>query len=196
MNKILIFAILGMFLISLAPLISADSIGTFKQNEGMQITNYCSVGTCTFMNLTSIKYPNGTLYNTNAEMTKNGQNFNYAYTPTELGTYTFNTCGDPSGNYICDSDTFESTPSGFIGTLGFYILILILSLGIIILGFSISDGWIVMLGSFGFILLGLFILLYGIDGMKDTAYTYGIGIITIMAGSYIGIRSGIEQINL
>ena len=193
-KKILIFMALAFMLV--VPFVSADSLGTFKQNQEMQITNYCSDGTCTYMNLSSIILPNGTKINHNAAMTKNVQDFNYTYTPTLIGEYEFNTCGNPSGSVICDSDTFESTPSGFVGTLGFYILILILSLGIIILGFSLSDGWIVILGSFGFILLGLFILLYGIDGMKDTAYTYGIGIITIMAGSYIGIRSAIEQMAL
>jgi len=177
-------------------LVSAESIGTVKQGDEIQLTNYCQVGSCTYMNITSITYPNGKVENVNAEMTKNGQNFNYTYTPTDLGTYNFKTCGDPAGGYLCDSDTFESTPSGFVGTLGFYILVLVLSLGLMVLGFSLSDGWIVILGSFGFVLLGLFILIYGLDGMKDTAYTYGIGIITMMAAAYIGVRSAIEQMDL
>jgi len=148
------------------------------------------------MNLSSIKLPNGTKVNYNEAMTKNVQDFSYTYTPTLIGEYEFNTCGNPSGDVICDSDTFDVTPDGFVGTLGFYILILILSLGIMILGFAIRDAWVVILGSFGFVLLGLFILLYGIDGMKDVAYTYGIGIITIMVGAYIGVRSAIEQLDL
>lgn len=193
-KKILIFIALAFMLV--LPMVAAENIGSYKQNQEMQITNYCSDGTCSYMNLSSITIPNGTKVNYNIEMTKNVQDFNYTYTPTLIGEYEFNTCGNPSGNVICDSDTFDVTPSGFVGTLGFYILILILSLGIMILGFSLSDGWIVIMGSFGFVLLGLFILLYGIDGMKDTAYTYGIGIITIMVGAYIGVRSAIEQMDL
>lgn len=100
-----------------------------------------------------------------------------------------------SSNTIGDNKyTFEVTPSGFIGTTGFYILILILSLGLIILGLSIKDGWTVLLGSMGGILFGLFILLYGIEGIKDNVYTWGIGIITIMSSAYIGIRAALDQI--
>jgi len=92
------------------------------------------------------------------------------------------------------TQSFEVTPTGFTGTLGFYILILILSFGIIIFGYVAQDGWVAILGAFGFILMGLFMLLFGIDGIKDSVYTYGISIITIMVGSYIGIRAAIDQI--
>jgi len=84
--------------------------------------------------------------------------------------------------------------SGFVGSLGFYIILLILSLGIIILGYSVEDEWIIMLGAFGLLLLGLFIILYGLVGIKDDAYTYSFGIITMLLGAYFAVRAGLQKI--
>lgn len=90
--------------------------------------------------------------------------------------------------------TFEVTPTGFIGTLGFYLLLLIISLMLIIIGYSVEDEWLIILGAFGFILLGLFILLYGLVEIKDSAYTYGFGIITMMAGAYFAVRGALSKL--
>ena len=121
--------------------------------------------------------------------------FSYNFTDTfQSGRYdvteTSDGCEESFAYY------FKINPSGFVGTLGFYIIILILSLGIIILGYSIEDAWVVVLGSFGFVLFGLFVLFYGIDGIKDTVYTWGIGIITIMLGAYFGVRGSLEKMDL
>lgn len=193
MKKIYLLLLIGMFLISLSPMISAiDNIGTFKEGSTIQLIQICD--TCTYVNLTTIIQPNGVSQFYDTSMNKEGYNYYTDYNITQIGDYSYVVCGDKDGGLRCETFNFKSTPSGFSGTLGFYILILIISLGLIILGFAIKDAWIVILGSFAFVLLGLFILLFGIDGMKDTAYTYGIGIITIMVGGYIGIRSGLEQI--
>ena len=108
-NKIILSLILGIFLFSFT---SAVLIGTYKINEEMSITNYCKDGTCTYMNLTSIKLPNNTILNFNTEMTQNVQDFNYSYTPTLEGEYTFVTCGNPSAEVICNSDTFKVNSFG------------------------------------------------------------------------------------
>jgi len=91
---------------------SAESIGTFQIGEEMQITNYCQDGSCSYMTLTSLEYPNGTIIYPDASMTNNNQGFNYSFTPEVLGTYVFKTCGNPSGKVICNSDSFQITPSG------------------------------------------------------------------------------------
>ena len=90
--------------------------------------------------------------------------------------------------------TYEVTPTGFIGTLGFYLLLLIISLMLIVIGYSVEDEWLIILGAFGFILLGLFILLYGLVEIKDSAYTYGFGIITMMAGAYFAVRGALSKL--
>ena len=115
----------------------------------------------------------------------------------------FSTPGQYSYVFQCNSSTaggyygnyFQVTPTGFSGTLGFYILLLILSLGIILLGYYVEDPWVIVLGAFGLVLFGLFILLYGVNGIKDSYYTYGFAIITMMLGAYFGIRGALENVN-
>lgn len=189
--KIYLTIILGLFLITL---VSAESIGTFKQNQNMQITNYCTTGDCSYANLTSVQAPDGVVNYVNTLMTKNGQNFNYTYMVTQIGTYTFNTCADPGGTVVCDSDTFEVTPSGFTNNIAFYIIWIIIAAGLIVLGYKVEDYWLIILGGFALVLFGLYVLFYGIVGMKDSVYTWGLGIITLMVGGYFGIRAGLEQV--
>lgn len=194
MNKKILFIFVCLFLFSLT-IVSADSIGTFKVNRKMQITNYCSTSDCTYANLSSIQLPDGTLSYLNAEMTQNGYDFNYSYTPTQIGTYTFKTCSNPEGDSLCESDTFDVTGDGLKSSLGFYILVFILAAGLIIWGYSAEDYTPIMMGSFVLVLFGLYILFYGLAGLKDTVYTWGIGIITLMVGGYLGIRAGLEQLS-
>ena len=106
------------------PFISAESIGTFKVNEPMQITNYCQAGVCTYVTLVSLEYPNGTIIYPDTNMTQNNQVYNYSFTPTEIGEYTFVTCGD-STIAVCDSDTFDATYTGKEVFVGINIMLLI-----------------------------------------------------------------------
>jgi len=115
----------------------------------------------------------------------------------------FTTAGQYSYVFQCNNSAiggfyehdFQVTPTGLVGTLGFYIILLILSLLIIIIGYSVEDEWVVLIGGFGFIFLGLFILLYGIVGVKDTTYTYAFGIITIMLGAYFAVKASLSKMN-
>jgi hypothetical protein len=188
--KLLIAIMLGFFLIG--NVIALEEMGTFKQGSTINVTQVCS--NATYITLTSVAYPNSSLAISQINMTSLGNGeFYYTFTNTStIGRYDVRGISD--GCEKTFATYFEVTPSGFVGTLGFYIIILILSLGIIILGYGIEDAWVVVLGAFGFVLFGLFVLLYGIDGIKDTYYTWGIGIITIMTGAYFGIRGSLEQI--
>jgi len=153
MNKGILFAVLFMFML-VVPMVSAsggttnsENIGFFKINTQFEITNYCQVGSCTYMNLTNLRYPNGTIEFINAAMTKDGQTFKYAYTPEVLGTYTFDTCGDPAGEYICNSDTFIITKTGnelkqsegtlyFVLVIGLIIFLIVSVYGAVALPYS------------------------------------------------------------
>jgi len=111
------------------PFISSESIGEFKVNDEMQITNYCGTGDCTYITLQSLEYPNGTIVYINTNMTKNGQAYNYSFTPSQVGEYFFVTCGDATID-VCERDNFLvnfngeefSTPL-IITLLGFFILL-------------------------------------------------------------------------
>jgi len=164
-------------------------------STGLQIPNtqvscnlhlYNSTGSHTFESGVLAKDSNGWDH----EIYLNGNPGNFS----DLGTHGF---------YIwCNTTTqggeakgvFEVTPTGVLSSIGFYIILLLLSLGIVMFGYSVQDYWVVILGSFALVLFGLYVILFGIVDIKDTVYTYGIGIITLMLGAYFGIRASMEQL--
>ena len=164
-------------------LVAAERIDDATQDKEMQITNFCQSADCTYMNITSIEIPNKTIIYPNALMTKNGQNFNYTYTPMELGTYTFKTCGDPGGIPWCDSDTFESTPSGNSGgsNIAFFIFVILLIYGITFLGFFNEQAMMTIIGGMAMIFLGIYMISNGIIIFRDDLTNY-IGYITTALG--------------
>jgi len=188
-NKILLSAISLLILINFSS--AVGDIGTVKQFDCIDIYNECP--TCSYIHLTAIKYPNVTTTTMDITMTKTGNNYEYQFCDTGvIGDYSYTTCGDKNGHETCELITFVVTPSGFIGTLGFYVLVLVLSLGIMILGFALRDAVIVILSSFGLYFVGLYVLFFGIDGFRDPIYTWAIGIIILMLAAYISIKSALE----
>ena len=108
-NKIFMILIIGIFLISFAS--AVGDIGIVKQGDCIDLYNYCP--TCSYINLTAIQNPNGTLETMNLEMEKNGNNYIYNYCNTsQLGEYSYTTCGDKGGTETCEDITFEVTPNG------------------------------------------------------------------------------------
>jgi hypothetical protein len=149
----------------------------------------------TYSNITTITYPNGTQQIVNWVMTGSNGIWNYNFCNTEqLGGYEYCTRTDVDGFNTDVCIDFAVTPDGFSDTLGFYFLILILSVGVIVLGFSMKDAIITILGSFGLYFISLYILFNGIDGMKDPIYTWAIGLILLGLAMYISIRSTYELI--
>jgi len=78
MKKILIFLLLGMFLVSM---VSAEqqSLGNFEINKDIEIIQICSNDTslCSGCNISSITYPNSSRILSDVEMTKRLSDFNY-----------------------------------------------------------------------------------------------------------------------
>jgi hypothetical protein len=198
MNKKILILMLVTCLV--LPMLSAslESLGNeFKQFDCIRISQTCA--SCSYVNISSITSSNSneTLVDNIAMISFGGGEWYYNFCDTEeLGRYDVRGIGDIEGTDTSFAYYFKVTPSGFSGTLGFYFLIIILSAGLIVLGFAIKDGWVVALGGFGLILVGLLILFFGIDGWKDATYTWGLGIIVLMSGCYLTIRAVIEQIDL
>lgn len=87
------------------------SFGTFKQNDCISLYQVCD--DCSYVNLTNIKYPNGTIESFNLDMSKTGQNFNYTFCNTStLGDYTYTVAGDKNGVYTIEVIGFVITSSG------------------------------------------------------------------------------------
>ena len=55
------------------------SLGIFKAGDNVSLIQLCD--DCTYNNITSIIYPNGTIALGEAEMTKDGTQYNYTYLP-------------------------------------------------------------------------------------------------------------------
>lgn len=184
-SKLALFILVGIFLISF----TSATLPSIKQND---CVNFRVPYNTSAVNLTSITYPNDTTFFMNIEMTDNNGVFNYTFCDTfQLGFYDYTYRYE---NGYSGGNNFEVTSSGFNLSVGFYILILILTLGIVILGYFIEDYWVIILGGFGIVLFGLYVLFFGIADIKDSAYTWGIGIITLMLGAYFTVRASLEQL--
>ena len=189
LNKILILMLVCLLVLPMV--FGLETLKPAKLNQEYIIVQTCA--TCSYVNI-SVSNQEGFLF-VNQEMTLNGSGiWTYNYTPTNIGRYDVTGIGDLDGDATSFATYFDVTPSGYVGTLGFYFLILILSGGIIILGLWKQDAPIVILGSFGLYFVGLFILFNGIVEIKDTVYTWAIGLIVLMLASYISLKSAYELI--
>ena len=188
--KKLIILFLFVFLIS--PVFALETLGRYEQNENVRITQVCS--DATWINISSVSYPNSSVALGVTEMVSAGSGewyYNYGLT-SYLGKYDVRGISDGCEGTF--ATYFEITPDGFLGSTGFYGLILLLSLGIIVLGLWKQDAPITILGSFGLYFLGIYILFNGITGIRDPVYTWGIGLITLGLAFYISTKSTFELV--
>lgn len=189
MNKLLIAFIFGIFL--LGGVLAIDDLGSSKVNQPYQFCQVCS--DATYINLTSIKTPNDNVLLNTAMLNLRPGIFCYNYTPVTIGRYDFKGISD--GCEKTFATYLQVTPSGFLDTMGFYFILLAIAVGLLILGFSIKDGWFVVFGGLALISIGLYSINQGIAGMKDTFMTWGISIFLIGVGAYLSIRATLEMLN-
>lgn len=195
MNKILISLFFGILFISLASAASTSDFPPHQQFTDYDLTISSNNGTsCTW---TYLQYSNGSQIIHNLGLTKSGTTFSttvHSNNYSDLGETTHGVSCTDGVSFETGSKTINVTPDGLMDTIGFFFLVLILSLGIMILGFSLRDAIIVTLGTFGFYFLGLRVLFYGLDGVKDPVYTWAIGIIILAVAFYISTKSTYEMI--
>lgn len=196
MNKKILFLVCGMILISLVGLASAGEFKSHKQNTPFTLTLTSNNATgCTLLD---VQYPAGNTVNFTTAMLKNRQSFS-----TTLDGNNYTTLGDTCHFISCtDGSTQETgsvcrdvTPSGFRDTLGFYFIILLVVGALIFLGFYSKDGWFVVAGGMGFILIGLYSINFGIAGQRDMFITWGIGLFEIFMGGYLSMMASFEIMN-
>lgn len=71
------------------------TLGTFKQGNCVNLKQICA--NCTFVNITSVIYPNSSIASTNISMTKSGTDYNATFCKTnDFGEYIVNGFGDPN----------------------------------------------------------------------------------------------------
>lgn len=91
-----------LYLLSLAIIINLvlvsgiESLGTFQKDKCVELLQTCS--NCTYVNISSLTYPNSSLTLRNVAMSKTGTQYNYTFcTPTLAGQYIVNGFGDADG---------------------------------------------------------------------------------------------------
>jgi hypothetical protein len=111
-NRLLIGIIVLMAIMPLASAsITSSDYGIFKQDNCIKLIQVCD--NCTFVNITSIQYPNSTDALINVEMTKAGTLYNYSFCDTNnLGRYIVTGFGDLNGDTAAWNYNFIVTKTG------------------------------------------------------------------------------------
>jgi len=135
MRKLLMFILLGMFLINFvsAGCIAPQCIGTFKLGDCVSLPQDCA--DCTYNYISYVSYPNSSQALGETIMTKTGTHYNYDFCNTTLfGEYHVSGHGDEYGiDTVWGGDNyyFEITPNGqdfstgkAISYIGFILIIL------------------------------------------------------------------------
>lgn len=131
MKKLLLLLIILSFIV--IPLINASifNLGTFEQNQNVTLIQTCS--DCTYNNISSVEFPNGTIAVFNQTMIRDDTKYTLLFrNSTTLGTYSVHGYGDPGGikddwNYFFD---ITSTGDAF-STAGAIVLWLAVALFIV-----------------------------------------------------------------
>lgn len=183
-KKIFTIILLGILLFS--PVLALDEMKPAELNKQYTILQGCK--NSTYVNIT-VSNKNDVVI-TNQPMTSNGSsNYVYSFTPSQVGRYDVNGVCDVNGIAEPFATSFEVTGSGLTSSIGFYLLLILLSFGVITLGFYTHDATITVLGTFGLYFFGLYVLFYGLGGIKDPVYTWAMGIITLMTAAYISWKA-------
>ncbi len=145
---------LGMiFLMAILPMVSADTFGTFKTDESIELTQLCvnDTGICDGCNITSIRLPNGSAILSNVEMTSRAADFNYtilsAYTH-QGGLYKVDGFCYGGGLYKAWSYDFNVNAAGYATPASFFWIILVFAFGLVVFGLWKEDYTITTLGTF------------------------------------------------
>jgi len=132
-----ILYIIGAVLLLLPLVLSIETLGTFKQNTNIELLQSCS--NCSYINISSVIYPNSTQCLSMVEMTKTGTQYNYTSNCSNaLGNYIVNGFGDVDGTTTVWAYDYLITPNGEesdiskaliqFGLLAFLILFLVISI--------------------------------------------------------------------
>jgi hypothetical protein len=199
-KKVVILVIAFILLLSqIYPILAIPTLGVFKVNTCVELKQTCA--NCSFVNVTTIIFPDSSTATINAEMTKSGSDFNYTFcNNTMLGNYIVNGIGDPQGVLTIYAYDYSITTTGndfpytiplFLGIAAFILLIM---------GFWIKNNYVVFIAGTLFVVLGLYLIIYGLSIISDmytTALawvTLGIGLLLILASAFSAIND--TNINL
>lgn len=197
-NFFSIFVLLFLFTFSFS-LVSAtsfgynnlDSLGTYTKGQSIELLQVC--GTCTYNNISSIVYPDGSHNILDTIMTKRGMEYTYTFTNTDqLGTYSVNGFGDLDGTDTAWAYELEVTESGKSGIPIEWalVIIMILAYGLVIFGFKTQETPPITMGAMIMLMLALYIFVngFGAFGAKGLLPQF-IASAHLVLGAYLGLKS-------
>jgi len=193
MNKVLFSFIFGIMLLGLVSAGEAgENIGTYKYNTIVRLPQVCS--DCTYVKISSIISPNGTIYATEQSMIKNDTFYYYDFNNTlETGDYKVNGHFDIGGTDEVFNYVFTVTPSGTSGSsnIAFFILVILLIYGIAFIGLFGRNIPITIMGGMAMIFLGIYLFNNGVMIFRDDLTRY-LSYVTIGIGSLLAIWASYE----
>lgn len=203
-NKILMLLFVFFFLSLVTP--AQSSLGIFKKNECIDLTQTCE--TCTYNNITSITYPNGTKYIFSPEQNMTHAGTEYTFKTCDfsgqLGDYKVNGHGDLDGvdtiwnyEYKVTASGHEITESQGFVSIGLLIGAVAVAFLFMIIGWRFSDSqWYPV--SLFFMVIALLLSVYSLH----LGYIYSESILSPLAvqggqsAIFIGIMWGLVGIVL
>lgn len=186
-----VFILLVVFTLSFVS--SLDSLGIYKQGEVVRVTQVCS--DATYINISSISYPNSSVAASNIQMTLAGSGeFYYDFNTSISGRYDVRGISDGCENtfatYFIVTSTGEDYNESQFGIIATWGIIILLFTG---LGFSFSKekwklrGFFFVLAMFvGVLMLNSIRVLAGMSTILDDMITSGM-IVGIIAVSFMAV---------
>jgi len=165
--------------------------GPFKAFQCVQLKQIC--GNCSYVNITSISYPNSTVAVAGVLMTQSGTEYTYTFCNTSvIGTYIVNGNGNVDGGLIPWAYDFQITPDGTRDkSLAILIIFGLSSLALVGMGVMMKNAYLGFIGGMMFLTIGVYTM---INGFVDTAdvYTRGFSTMLIGVGAFFTIVAAYE----
>jgi len=122
MKKTVLFIFLLLILSSFT--FATSDLGVYSQGSNIQLLQTCD--SCSYVNLESVYFPNGSVETVGVLMTKDSYTFNYSFLDSsQLGEYKYFVCGDKFGGLSCEDVVFSVNVSGSKVDDGFGVFVMI-----------------------------------------------------------------------
>jgi hypothetical protein len=188
-NKLIIGILLSIVMITIVSA-SMSSLGTFKQNDCVELKQTCA--SCSYVNFTRVSYPNSTRALDNVQATKDGSNFNYTFCSTSaLGIYIVDGIGDVDGTDTVFAYDFEVTPTGMKENTTLFIVMILFASVLLFISLLFKNYVFAFLAGVAYLITGTYTMIYGFANLTDT-YTRMISVVIIGFGLIVTVLSGLE----
>jgi len=192
-SLLLLFCILPLCLADTTTSI-VQTLGTFKQGDCVILKQICS--TCSQNTIISVSYPNSSQALGTTAMNVAGNEYTYSFcnTSSALGRYIVNGYGDPGGTPQTWAYDFYITTTGNSAPLTIPLIIGLAAFILLIFAFLLHNNYIGFITGILFIVLGLYLFVYGLGIISDF-YTNTIALISLGVGLLIFLASAYSAIN-